>query len=63
MAFSTEEEESLDSIKRWWNESGKSLLIGVIVFAVKRNKVSEREAVMTGDEIHRSGRRSPTVAI
>jgi len=34
VAFSTEEEESLDSIKRWWNESGKSLLIGVIVFAV-----------------------------
>ena len=34
MAFSTEEEETLDSIKRWWNESGKSLLIGVIVFAV-----------------------------
>ena len=34
MAFSTEEEETLDSIKRWWNESGKSLLIGIIVFAV-----------------------------
>lgn len=34
MAFSTEEEESLESIKRWWQESGKSLLIGVIVFAV-----------------------------
>lgn len=34
MAFSTEEEESLDSIKRWWQESGKSLLIGVIVFAL-----------------------------
>lgn len=34
MAFSTEEEETLDSIKRWWNESGKSLLLGVIVFAV-----------------------------
>lgn len=34
MAFSTEEEESLDSIKRWWNESGKSLALGIIVFGV-----------------------------
>lgn len=34
MAFSTEEEETLDTIKRWWNESGKSLALGVIVFAV-----------------------------
>lgn len=34
MAFSTEEEETLDALKRWWNESGKSLLIGVIIFAV-----------------------------
>lgn len=34
MAFSTEEEETLDSIKRWWNESGKSLALGVIVFGV-----------------------------
>ena len=34
MAFSTEEEETLEALKRWWNESGKSLLIGVIVFAV-----------------------------
>jgi len=34
VAFSTEEEESLDSIKRWWNESGKSLALGIIVFAV-----------------------------
>lgn len=32
MAFSTEEEESLDSIKRWWNESGKSIALGIIVF-------------------------------
>lgn len=34
MAFSTEEEETLDTIKRWWNESGKSLALGLIVFAV-----------------------------
>lgn len=34
MAFSTEEEETLDSLKRWWNESGKSLLVGVVIFAV-----------------------------
>ncbi|MCP5358560.1 MAG: tetratricopeptide repeat protein [Pseudomonadales bacterium] len=34
MAFSTEEEETLDTLKRWWNESGKSLALGVIVFAV-----------------------------
>ncbi len=34
MAFSTEEEETLESLKRWWKESGNSLLIGVIVFAV-----------------------------
>ncbi len=34
MAFSTEEEETLETLKRWWNESGKSLLLGVIVFAV-----------------------------
>lgn len=34
MAFSTEEEETLDTIKRWWNESGKSLVLGIIVFGV-----------------------------
>lgn len=34
MAFSTEEEETLDSLKRWWNESGKSLVFGVVIFAV-----------------------------
>jgi predicted negative regulator of RcsB-dependent stress response len=34
VAFSTEEEETLDTIKRWWNESGKSLALGVLVFAV-----------------------------
>lgn len=34
MAFSTEEEETLDTIKRWWNESGKSLALGIIVFGV-----------------------------
>jgi predicted negative regulator of RcsB-dependent stress response len=34
VAFSTEEEETLETLKRWWNESGKSLLLGVIVFGV-----------------------------
>jgi len=34
VAFSTEEEESLDALKRWWKESGRSLLVGVVVFAV-----------------------------
>ncbi len=34
MALSTEEEESLDSLKRWWNESGKSILLGIVIFAV-----------------------------
>lgn len=34
MAFSTEEEETLEALKRWWKESGRSLLIGVIVFLV-----------------------------
>ncbi len=34
MAFSTEEEETLDSLKRWWNESGRSLALGVVIFAV-----------------------------
>lgn len=34
MAFSTEEEETLDALKRWWNESGKSLALGVVVFLV-----------------------------
>jgi len=34
VAFSTEEEETLESLKRWWNESGKSLLLGVVVFGV-----------------------------
>ncbi len=34
MAFSTEEEETLETLKRWWNESGKSLLLGVVVFGV-----------------------------
>ncbi len=34
MAFSTEEEETLETLKRWWNESGKSLALGVVVFAV-----------------------------
>lgn len=34
MAFSTEEEETLDALKRWWKESGRSLLIGVVVFLI-----------------------------
>jgi len=34
VALSTEEEESLDSLKRWWNESGKSILLGIVIFAV-----------------------------
>ncbi len=34
VAFSTEEEETLDSLKRWWNESGKSLALGVVILAV-----------------------------
>lgn len=34
MALSTEEEETLDSLKRWWNESGKSILLGIVIFAV-----------------------------
>jgi predicted negative regulator of RcsB-dependent stress response len=34
VAFSTEEEETLDSLKRWWNESGKSILLGIVIFAV-----------------------------
>jgi predicted negative regulator of RcsB-dependent stress response len=34
VAFSTEEEETLDTIKRWWNESGKSFALGIIVFGV-----------------------------
>jgi predicted negative regulator of RcsB-dependent stress response len=34
VALSTEEEETLDSLKRWWNESGKSILLGIVIFAV-----------------------------
>jgi len=34
VAFSTEEEETLDSLKRWWNESGRSLVLGVVIFVV-----------------------------
>ncbi|MDX1492279.1 MAG: tetratricopeptide repeat protein [Pseudohongiellaceae bacterium] len=31
MAFSTEEEETIESLKRWWKENGSSLLIAVVV--------------------------------
>ena len=34
MALSTEEEESIEAIKKWWNESGKSLAVGVVAAAV-----------------------------
>lgn len=34
MALSTEEEESLDAIKRWWQESGRLLAIGIAAVAL-----------------------------
>lgn len=34
MALSAAEEETLDSLKRWWNESGKQLALGIAVVAV-----------------------------
>lgn len=34
MALSTEEEESLESIKRWWRDSGRSLAIGIASVAL-----------------------------
>ncbi|MEX0740919.1 MAG: tetratricopeptide repeat protein [Pseudohongiella sp.] len=34
MALSTEEEESLESIKRWWRESGRSLAMGIVAVAL-----------------------------
>lgn len=34
MALSTEEEESLESLKRWWRESGRLLALGIAVVAV-----------------------------
>ena len=49
MAFSTEEEEILDSIKRWWHESGKSLLVGVIVFAVGYLGWTQWQRMQTAD--------------
>ncbi len=33
MALSTEEEESIEAIKKWWHESGKSLVIGLAAAA------------------------------
>lgn len=34
MALSTEEEESLESLKRWWHESGRLLAIGIAAVAL-----------------------------
>jgi predicted negative regulator of RcsB-dependent stress response len=47
VAFSTEEEETLDSLKRWWNESGKSLALGVVIFAVGYLGWSQWQAMQT----------------
>jgi len=33
VALSTEEEESIEAIKKWWNETGKSLAVGVVAAA------------------------------
>jgi len=33
VALSTEEEESIDALKKWWNETGKSLAIGLVAAA------------------------------
>jgi predicted negative regulator of RcsB-dependent stress response len=34
VAISAEEEESLEAIKRWWNDSGKQIAMGIAVVAV-----------------------------
>jgi len=34
VALSTEEEESLESLKRWWRESGRSIAIGIAAVAL-----------------------------
>lgn len=34
MAISAEEEETLDAIKRWWNESGKFIATGIAAIAL-----------------------------
>jgi predicted negative regulator of RcsB-dependent stress response len=34
VAISAEEEETLDAIKRWWNESGKFIAMGIAAIAV-----------------------------
>lgn len=34
MAISAEEEESLEAIKRWWNDSGKQIAMGIAAVAV-----------------------------
>ncbi|MDP3517221.1 MAG: tetratricopeptide repeat protein [Pseudohongiella sp.] len=34
MAISAEEEETLEAIKRWWNDSGKQIAMGIAVVAI-----------------------------
>jgi predicted negative regulator of RcsB-dependent stress response len=34
VALSTEEEESIESLKRWWNESGRLLALGIAVVVI-----------------------------
>lgn len=34
VAISAEEEETLDAIKRWWNDSGKFIAMGIVAVAV-----------------------------
>jgi predicted negative regulator of RcsB-dependent stress response len=34
VALSTEEEESLESLKRWWRESGRSIALGIAAVAI-----------------------------
>ncbi|HLT63656.1 MAG TPA: tetratricopeptide repeat protein, partial [Pseudohongiella sp.] len=34
MAISAEEEETLEAIKRWWNDSGKFVAMGIAAIAV-----------------------------
>lgn len=34
MAISAEEEESLEAIKRWWNDSGKQIAMGIALVAI-----------------------------
>ena len=34
MAISAEEEETLEALKRWWNDSGKQIAMGIALVAV-----------------------------